>query len=143
MKLTRPTALFAALLLGACAAQGSGATIAPADQVVGTADSSADAPEVAADADAVVARTPDGTAADGTAPGDGAAADSAPSDVAADSAPGDGAAKLPATKGLQLEPLALPAFAHVVDSSGAAVSDQDLLGHYTVLWFYPAAGTSG
>jgi hypothetical protein len=85
-------------------------------------------------AESDVAGQPDETASSDSAAVDTAAVDTAPADVAT---------KLPNTKGLQPDPLALPAFAHVVDSSGAAVSDQDLLGHYTVLWFYPAAGTSG
>lgn len=36
-----------------------------------------------------------------------------------------------------------PDFLKVVDSSGKAVSKSELLGHWTVIWFYPAAMTSG
>ena len=52
-------------------------------------------------------------------------------------------AGLPVTFGLQPAPLPLPAFAKVVDSEAAAVTADALLGHYTVVWFYPAAQTSG
>lgn len=37
----------------------------------------------------------------------------------------------------------LAAFAQVVDSAGAQVTADALQGHWTVLWFYPAAQTSG
>lgn len=37
----------------------------------------------------------------------------------------------------------LPAFAGVFGMDGASRTPADLLGHPTVLWFYPAAGTGG
>jgi hypothetical protein len=37
----------------------------------------------------------------------------------------------------------LPAFAGVFGMDGAARTPADLVGHPTVLWFYPAAGTGG
>lgn len=134
MNNTLRSALLAALLLSACAAQSPGTAAGPIVDAAAAKDSAADTQ--------LAETTPESDVAG--QPGDTASADAAPVDTAAvDAAPTDVATKLPATKGLQPEPLALPAFAHVVDSSGAAVSDQDLLGHYTVLWFYPAAGTSG
>lgn len=39
-------------------------------------------------------------------------------------------------------PVALPTFA-ARNQHGEARSEADLLGHPTVLWFYPAAGTFG
>lgn len=41
------------------------------------------------------------------------------------------------------EPTPIPAFTQVADSTGTAVGPADLIGHWTVMWFYPAAGTSG
>ena len=38
---------------------------------------------------------------------------------------------------------ALPAFSRVKDHNGALVSPDALLGHWTVLWFYPRASTAG
>ena len=139
MKNTLRSSLLAALLLSACAAQSPGTAAGPIADAAAAKDSAADTQLAETTAESDVAGQPDETASVDTA-----GVDAAPVDTAAvDAAPTDVATKLPATKGLQPEPLALPAFAHVVDSSGAAVSDQDLLGHYTVLWFYPAAGTSG
>lgn len=40
-------------------------------------------------------------------------------------------------------PIPLPDFDGVRDSSGAVVGPEDLKGHATVMWFYPAAGTYG
>lgn len=36
-----------------------------------------------------------------------------------------------------------PDFVKVVDSTGASVAKADLQGHWTVMWFYPLAMTSG
>lgn len=36
-----------------------------------------------------------------------------------------------------------PTFSQVVNSDGSARSQADLLGHPTVIWFYPDAGTYG
>ncbi len=36
-----------------------------------------------------------------------------------------------------------PTFGGVLDHTGAAVSPDALLGHPTVMWFYPAASTGG
>lgn len=36
-----------------------------------------------------------------------------------------------------------PTFSHVVSRTGNPVAPGDLLGHPTVLWFYPAAATGG
>jgi hypothetical protein len=40
-------------------------------------------------------------------------------------------------------PVGLPSFGQVTNRLGASVSPADLVGHPTVLWFYPAAGTGG
>lgn len=46
--------------------------------------------------------------------------------------------------GTRLDPsIPLPEFSGVLDSTGASVTQDQLLGHPTVLWFYPAAGTYG
>jgi hypothetical protein len=37
----------------------------------------------------------------------------------------------------------LPSFTQVVESTGNPVTSAALLGHWTVLWFYPAAQTTG
>jgi hypothetical protein len=40
-------------------------------------------------------------------------------------------------------PLPLPTFASVTNYDGTARAQADLVGHPTVMWFYPAAGTGG
>ena len=40
-------------------------------------------------------------------------------------------------------PLPPPTFASVRNLDGAARTPADLVGHPTVMWFYPAAGTGG
>ena len=40
-------------------------------------------------------------------------------------------------------PKPLPAFSAVLDTDKQSVTQAALLGHWTVLWFYPAASTSG
>ena len=37
----------------------------------------------------------------------------------------------------------LPSFSGVLDHTGAAVKPSDLTGHWTVMWFFPMAGTPG
>ena len=37
----------------------------------------------------------------------------------------------------------LPSFSGVEDHTGAKVKPSDLLGHWTVMWFFPMAGTPG
>ncbi len=39
--------------------------------------------------------------------------------------------------------LPLPSLDDVRDEQGKPVSQADFIGHWTVLWFYPAAATSG
>lgn len=39
--------------------------------------------------------------------------------------------------------LPAPEFEHVVDHLSQPVSPDTLLGHHTVMWFYPVAATSG
>jgi hypothetical protein len=39
-------------------------------------------------------------------------------------------------------PVAAPDF-HALDQKGQPRTKQDLLGHPTVIWFYPAAATAG
>lgn len=41
------------------------------------------------------------------------------------------------------EALPLPSLAEVHDEQGNAINRDDVLGHWTVLWFYPAAATPG
>ena len=41
------------------------------------------------------------------------------------------------------EALPLPSLAQVHDEKGNAIAREDVLGHWTVLWFYPAAATPG
>lgn len=63
-------------------------------------------------------------------------------DVAKDSAAAD-VAKLKTNGALVNPPLDPPSFSKVVDSSGAKVSPDVLQGHWTAMWFYPAASTAG
>lgn len=142
MKTTLPAALLTALLLTACAGTSPPVGTQPLAKAQDGADSSApsdseaaDSPltETAAGGDAM----PDSDPADGL-PGDGQAADTQVADSSADAAK-----PLPNTNGLQVPPLPLPEFTQVVDSTGQSVSKDELLGHYTVLWFYPAASTGG
>jgi hypothetical protein len=37
----------------------------------------------------------------------------------------------------------LPSFSGVLDHTGATVKPSDLTGHWTVMWFFPFAGTPG
>ena len=56
----------------------------------------------------------------------------------------DVAKPLPQTSGNFVEPgQGLPEFAQVVDASGAPVTQDQLVGKWTVMWFYPAAQTAG
>ena len=75
------------------------------------------------------------------------AVDVAAQDVAAQDVGADVGADLAApvqTSGAQTKPaLAAATFSQVVDSTGAQVAPSDLQGHWTVLWFYPAASTIG
>ena len=91
-----------------------------------------------------VASMPDATVAD-VAATDAVAEDASVVDVASAELAPD--AVKPWPKGLHGKkpdtPVALPAFSQVVDSSGASVSPDALKGHWSVLWFYPLAGTSG
>lgn len=73
-------------------------------------------------------------------------ADSGP-DLATEDAAAELGAEVAApvqTTGAQVSPaLPAPSFSQVVDSAGAPVAASDLQGHWTVLWFYPAASTIG
>lgn len=64
----------------------------------------------------------------------------ADTDTAADTGPYD-------TSGLngeEVDPrLPAPSFDKVLASDGSARTQADLMGHPTVIWFYPAAGTYG
>ena len=42
-----------------------------------------------------------------------------------------------------LNPVPLPELIAVVDSTGSAVTQDDFLGHWTTVWFYPFANTTG
>ena len=79
---------------------------------------------------------------------DAAAADVALTDDVADDAAQDIAqdVKVPVTMvGGQVDPPLAPIakFTKVVDSTGAKMTPDALQGHWTVLWFYPAASTAG
>ena len=102
----------------------------------------ANGPGQTADAASADADSGDAAAADELA-----VADSAPPDVAAPAPDVVGAGPKPWPKGLHgkkaAAPVALPALTQVVASTGASVMPDDLKGHWSVLWFYPLAGTSG
>lgn len=133
MKIAFPIAALLALLAGACSANSPPAA---AQAIVQAQD--------AADAAAADLPTADGDAADESVAVADTAADSEPAETQpADAQLADAAKPLPNTNGLQVPPLALPEFTQVVDSTGQSVSKDELLGHYTVLWFYPAASTGG
>lgn len=107
------------LALIACGAQTAGAPWSPQDSAA-AADvaPAADAPEAPADlAAAEEVASPDVVEVASTLP--------------------------PITGGYLHSPLPLPTFTHVVDSTGAAVTPDMLVGHWTVMWFYPAASTAG
>lgn len=73
-----------------------------------------------------------------------AAAEVAADTAAAEVATADVVKPKPFTNGTLKEPGDFaPEFSKVVASDGQAVSKADLMGHWTVLWFYPAAQTSG
>jgi len=70
-------------------------------------------------------------------------------DVAAEAGPADVTLPFVLPEGLNGEMPAsgffepLPNFAAVLDHTGAAVTPADLVGQWTVVWFYTAASTSG
>jgi hypothetical protein len=99
----------------------------------------ADVPGGGADTPDLVAAAPD------AAPADGAPLDVPPDPGAADvAAVRDGRVWPEGLHGTRIvESRPLPAFTQVVDHTGRAVGPADLLGAPTVLWFYPAASTSG
>lgn len=122
-------ALLGLIACGSTVSSGGGGTVAK--DTVNGADVA-----LAADAEADVA-------ADDIAADDVAADDVAAEDVAQDIAPD---IKQPVkTHGAlvnpPLEPIA--ALTKVVDSTGAKMTPDALQGHWTVLWFYPAASTAG
>ena len=47
------------------------------------------------------------------------------------------------TQGNAAEYLPLPAFSNVTDHKDVGVTPADFMGHWTVMWFYPAANTFG
>ncbi len=136
MKTSLYTSILVALWSSACAAQTAPGASLPAGQAQATADTAAADSAAAADGSAVDSQV-----------AEAAGTEVAPDTDLADTQPGDSSADtakaLPETHGLQVPPLPLPEFTQVVDSTGKSVTDQELLGHYTVLWFYPAASTGG
>ena len=80
-------------------------------------------------------------AADDAAADDVAVEDIQP-DVAIDAAP-DVTQPVKTVGALVNPPLDAPLFTTVVDSTAAKVTPDALQGHWTVLWFYPAASTAG
>ena len=141
MNKTFLSSLLSALLLTACAAQSSPAALPPgqgsdvADGVALVDGQPSDAPPSETTA-GDLAQSDQGLAE--TSPADAQPQDSQVAETTADAAKA-----LPNTSGLQPKPLALPEFTQVVDSAGQSVGKSDLVGHYTVLWFYPAASTGG
>jgi hypothetical protein len=135
--------LFAAVALscsdGGASAPLGDSSVAAADDA--TADATADVIGDAGLGD-------DGASADGEAAGDG---DGHGGDSGDDGGPGDDAGDVAeaipcdalGTSGMAkaLEPL--PKADHVLDNTGAAVDVASLQGHWTVVWFYPAAQTAG
>ena len=82
----------------------------------------------------------DGTALDGTDGGDGASDGASDGgDGASDGADGTGGAYNGTPPS---SPVSAPEFA-ATNRDGGARDREDLLGHPTVMWFYPAAGTYG
>ena len=73
---------------------------------------------------------------------DVAADDVAVEDVQLDAAP-DVKQPVKTVGALVNPPLDAPLFTKVVDSTAAKVTPDALQGHWTVLWFYPAASTAG
>lgn len=143
MKIYRFLPFLLATSLG-CAAQSSGGS---GGGPVTAADTATSGAEVTSTADTAVAAVDANTGAQDAAAADAESADGGPADTgtpdvaAVDTAVAD--AKLPKTWGLQVTPVPVPTFTQVVDSAGQPVSQDDLMGHYTVVWFYPAAQTSG
>ena len=72
----------------------------------------------------------------GKAPSGGPRADSGAAGADSAPPPADLVGEPPAT------PIPAPDFA-ATNLDGAARDREDLLGHPTVMWFYPAAGTAG
>ncbi len=125
-----------AVALAACSSGGGGA---------GSGGPTAAADTQAADAGQETATVADTSATvDGSTAGAETAAETAGAADTAEVAAVDVAKPKPATTGTQKEPGNFaPDFTKVVASTGQPVSKADLLGHWTVLWFYPAAQTSG
>jgi len=119
---------------------GSAGSAAAADGQAGHSPTDSAAPVGdGARAAETAAVTADGSAEGGDAPTVETAVDAQPVEVAADVAK-----PKPATTGtLKDTGDFAPEFSKVVASTGNPVSKADLLGHWTVLWFYPVAQTSG
>ncbi len=73
---------------------------------------------------------------------DAVAAEDIQPDIALDAAP-DVKQPVKTVGALVNPPLDAPLFTKVVDSTAAKVTPDALQGHWTVLWFYPAASTAG
>ncbi|MSP91700.1 MAG: hypothetical protein EXR79_07835 [Myxococcales bacterium] len=130
--------------LGGCAAPippttaGVGGAVVVADSADRSADGAA-ADAVAAAQEVVPAVA---TVADAAAPIDVASPDAAAPGI--DVGPADVPKPIIATSGLAApEPKALPKTVAVKDSTGYLIDPADLVGKWTVMWFYPAAQTSG
>ena len=129
-------ALLGHVACGSTTAAGGGNTAIAKDAI--TANDIAETLDAAADA--ALDTAPPDAAAD-IAQTDAVAEDAAP-DAALDVAQ-DVKTAVKTVGGLVLPPLAPPTFTKVVDSTGVTVTPDALQGHWTVLWFYPAASTAG
>lgn len=143
MKAGRSMAWAAAFGLAACAgaAGGAGAGAGPGDAAGADTKLSEIAEETSGAADVAAA---DVAGADEAAGAEVAGSDVAGSDVAGGEDAAADAGEKPSISGLYVDPpLAPPVFSKVIADNNVPVTSADLQGHYTVLWFYPAAGTIG
>lgn len=125
----------AALACGTTTSGGGGGGVVKADT---TQQDAAQGDVAAADVPEADVPVADDVAVEDSAPVvDTAATEDAAPDVAQDTKP------LKLNGALVNPPLDPPTFTKVVDSTGAKVSPDALQGHWTVLWFYPAASTAG
>lgn len=148
MILVKPTIL-ATLILAyttACAASsGTGAAVGTGPGFVADTATETAATSDSDDAGPEVAGNQSDSAADTAVTADAALGPEVAVDVAsAPDAAKDVIKAKPNTTGLYKEPGQFPPdFVQVKNSDGTVVSKADLLGHWTVMWFYPAALTSG
>jgi hypothetical protein len=119
------TVFFAAIALGCSSADKDDSAVSSDSDGGGSDDGGSD------DGGSDDGGSGDGSSGDGSS-GDGSSGDDGSADLDWDSLNGD----------VPSSPVSVPEFA-ATNMDGTARSREDVLGHPTVMWFYPAAATAG